>query len=109
MKWTLEQGREYILTHRTKATALHYDLGIWGSVFYSGGSDKDLDIICFPVNGNAATPTAKTYQLFCRYIYGTPGELIEKSTHFWNHTMFKITKRIPDGRLVDWFIVFNNQ
>lgn len=50
--WTLDDGVEFIRTIRIPFLQAGYGVGLGGSLVYRGSSNKDLDLLVFPLRSN---------------------------------------------------------
>lgn len=51
--WTIEEGVELIRSLRQRAHDAGFALALTGGVLMRGASDKDLDVIAYPLNRNS--------------------------------------------------------
>jgi hypothetical protein len=102
IRWTLEQGVEFIRKLEPVVESLGYHVGLTGGVLYRGNSTKDLDVIVYISKTTVGgSPNAVLNKLNADF-----GMIIEpRSCYHKEDSKLVFRATLPDKRRIDLFFM----
>ncbi len=108
-RWTFSEASAFINALRPLLQERGWCIGLTGSVLFNGESEKDLDIIVYPLDASADPTLIALDEAFNEYPGMRPHRSVEDVTAYWRSKGSSDTKHVEiwtcNGKRVDVFVL----